>query len=399
LQEGGLVTEAELSLADPVQEYNPFDPPSDPYPLYRELRRHHPVAYNVRHGVWLVSRFAHVQQVTRDWQTFSHTSGVDLDGTDVTFFGAGDFLETDPPAHTRLRAALRDWFRPPRIAELEERIRDLCDELAHALVERGEGELLRDYARPIPLRIGAELLGLPLEEFARIERLTLDMMYREPIDALPERALAAAHEVRAWVEAIGRERRLQPRPDMLGDAASAVGAGAITESELVGMCTLMFAAIAATTYSLISNTILALSMYPDQRRHAVCDPAAAVEEVLRWQTPLQHTFRTVTVPTALGGQEIPTGSKVLLLFGAANRDEARWPDGEVFEIRREPKRHLAFGEGIHHCLGAPLARLEARVALESFLAAIREYRVTEVGEQVSIPTHMTRSAIEVSCRP
>lgn len=379
--------------------YNPFAPPANPYPIFQKLRREQPVLHIPEFDIWLVVRFADVQAVTRDWSTYTHRYGVDLDGSDRRFFGRGDFLETDPPDHTTLRAVVKAWFTPRRVAALESHVREVCESLVSALRDTRGGDLVAAYSQPLPLIIGSELLGLPPDDAPLVAHLMDDLLYREPSPELPDRAVRGAQDLRKYLRGLGRQRRINPAADIISEVAAAVSEGVIDEDEQVGLCSLMFAAIAPTTQSLITNALVALAQFPDQREWLIANPGelpAAVEESLRWQTPLQHSFRTLTQPGTLGAFEIPEGARVLLLFGAANRDEERWADPEVFDVRREPKRNLAFGEGIHHCLGAPLARLEARVALETFLQAFPTYSVVSVGDSVNIPTHMAPRTVHIA---
>jgi cytochrome P450 len=225
------------------------------------------------------------------------------------------------------------------------------------------------------------------------------MMWRVPGEAeIPESTVQAAMDVRAYLAHQAALKVDSPGQDILSDLVRARSAKAVDEEELVGLSTLLFAAGAATTFGLISNALLILAEYPDQRAELIADPSrvpAAVEEVVRWESPLQHSFRTTTSDVELHGHLIPSGSRVLLLFGAANRDEERWMDAERFDVGREPLRNLGFGEGIHHCLGAPLARLEAKIALEEFLPAFPHYEVVSAEGSVGLSTQPTKQAIHV----
>jgi cytochrome P450 len=219
---------------------------------------------------------------------------------------------------------------------------------------------------------------------------------------LPLSGLEAGSEIRSYLATAGKEHRRRPRDDLLTDIVHAQRSGILEEEESVGMATLLFAAGTSTTISLISNVLLARERHPDQRSFLVGDLSevpAALEESLRWQSQLQHAFRTATEPVELHGEEIEEGSRVLLLFGAATRDERRCRDPDRFAIRREPKRHIASGEGMHHCLGAPLARVEARVAVEAFLGSFPSYEILEVGEPVDVPTHMRPLRAEAEVLP
>jgi cytochrome P450 len=383
--------------------FDPFVLAADRYELYADWRRHHPLFYSERFDVWVVVRFADLQAISRDWPTFSHAHGVDFDGTDRIMFGRGDFLQQDPPHHRVLRDLVKQWFTPKAMSDLECFVRSTVRELIDGLAARNEAELLADFAKPIPLIVFGQLLGLPREDLARIERWTEQMMWRQPGEAaIPSSSVDAAMEVRDYLAHHADAKAEAPSKDILSDLAQARAAGMIDHEELVGLATLLFAAGAATTYGLISNALLILAEHPDQRSELIADPACvprAVEEVVRCESPLQHSFRTTTADVELHGQTIPSGSRVLLLFGAANRDEERWIDAERFDIKRDPLRNLGFGEGIHHCLGAPLARLEAKVALEEFLPAFPRYEVVSAEGSIGLSTQPTKGSIHVALSP
>lgn len=378
-------------------DYNPYVLAPDRYATYAEFRRDAPLFYSEEFDVWVVARYSDVQEITRDWETFSHAGGVDLDGMDLVMFGPGDFLEQDPPSHRALRDVVKRRFTPKAIGELDDFIRQTARELIDEMRTHGRAELLSDFSRPIPLTVVSRMMGLPRDDVPRFERWVLDIFHRIPGEPeIPESALATATEVRQYLAEQLRAKAAAPGDDVLSDIAAARADGRLTEEEAVGMAMLLFTAGAATTFGLISNALLLLAQHPDQRAALLEDPSlipAAVEEVLRFESPLQHSFRTTTRDVELHDELIPEGSRVLLLFGSANRDESRWSDPDQFDVHREALRHLAFGEGIHHCLGAPLARPEARIALEEFLPAFPDYQVEDVDGGLGLSTHPTRESI------
>jgi hypothetical protein len=394
-----MVSDSSRSPASPMRRFfNPYLLTPDRYEVYAEFRRDAPLFYCEEFDVWVVARYSDVQAITRDWETFSHASGVDLDGMDLLMFGAGDFLEQDPPLHRTLRDVVKRRFTPKAIGELEDFIRLTVRDLIAELGPRGEVELLGDFARPIPLIVVAQTMGLPREDMPEFERWVLEIFHRVPGEPeIPQSALATAAEVRSYLAEHLRVKAKAPGDDILSDIARAEVDGILTGEEAVGMAMLMFTAGAATTFGLISNSLLLLAQHPDQRAALIADPTLiprAVEEVLRFESPLQHSFRTTTREVEMHGQLIPEGQRVLMLFGSANRDEERWADPDRFDVEREQLRHLAFGEGIHHCLGAPLARPEARIALEEFLPAFPDYRIDETDGELGLSTHPTRHAIQ-----
>lgn len=387
--------------ATDLANYDPLLRPQDPYATYQALRRDHPIYYCERREVWLLSRFLDVQAVARNWETFSHAKGVDLDGTDLVMFGRGDFLQTDPPRHDELRNIVRKRFTPRSVAALEAEIRAICAELSAAIREAGEADVVANLARPLPHRLACKLFGVPASDLELVVEWTDGMLERDlQTGEATSKALASASSLRGYFGSLATERRRSPQDDLISEIVEAQRTSqAIDDEEMIGMAMLLWAAGASTTIGLLSSTFLAFGEHPQQRRLVASDPSllpAAIEEVLRFESPLQHSFRTVTRPTELCGQRLEPETKVLLLIASANRDESRWERAEEFDIARPPLRNLGFGEGVHHCLGAPLARLEGRIALETFLAVCPEYEIRGVGDSISLPTQTARSRVDIA---
>jgi cytochrome P450 len=353
----------------------------DPYPVYRELRRNHPVYFNLERGFWAISRWSDVQAAARDWRRFSSEGGVDIDAG-PKFFGTGDFNESDPPAHDRLRAVVRDAFAPRRIATMETLIRARVDELLDPMLERGHGEFVGELASQLPLAVIFELLGFPRSDGQRLVGVMRDVLARTPGDSeLPDRALGARRMLEDYIFEAATRRRQRPRDDLLSVLVAAERSRSLAPEELVGTCLLLLLAGWETSSVLAANAIWLLARHPDQRRRLTRRHdliPAAIEEILRYESPAQHHMRTAVSDIELHDQTIPAGDRVLLLWASANRDETRWPDGEQLELDREPRRNLAFGEGVHHCLGAPLARLEGRLVIEAVLGRNPSFEVGPV---------------------
>jgi cytochrome P450 len=318
---------------------------------------------------------------------------------DKVMFGRGDFLEQDPPRHRELRDLVKRWFTTQAMAELEPFVHATVTALIAEIRDATESELLSAFAKPIPLIVFSHLLGLPRNDVDTFERWTDAMLVRVPGEpGIPAEALAAARQVRSYLAGQAKAKATMAGRDILSDIVRAQAHGILDADEVVGMATLLFTAGTATTFGLISNALALLAEHPNQRAALVEDPRlipAAVEEVIRFESPLQHSFRTTTKSVELSGHAIPSGSRVLLLFGAANRDESRWDDPDRFDIHRPALRNLGFGDGVHHCLGAPLARLEARIAIEEFLAAFSSYVLLGAEGSVGLSTHPTRKAVRV----
>ena len=390
-------TSAALLQDEAAVVWDPLVPLDDPYPVYRRLRDEAPVYYNPERDMWALSRFDDVHAAARDWETFSSSAGGtgnDADDTYQLFEPAGDVAAADPPLHTRLRGALRLAFSPTQIRlRFEDAARARANSLLDGFADAGRADLAWDFARPLPAHVMFTWLGFPDEDHPRLLEWFSGMLQRTPGQrALPASTIAARDQMRAYVEAAAAERRVSPRDDLLGFIVEAQKAGELTADEVIGSCMLLFIAGITTTSGLISNSLLHLARFPDQRELLRSEPErfpAAIEELLRYDAPIQTLVRTTTREVDLLGSTIPKGAYVSLIWASANRDERRWPDADSLDLARAPARHVAFGEGIHHCLGAPLARLEGRIALEELLKRVPEYTVS--GDIVRVPTPTDRA--------
>ena len=360
--------------------YDPFsvEANEDPYPIYKRLRDECPLHYNDEHGLWSLSRYEDIQTAARDWNAFTSTEGADLDDTGA-LIGEGDFLDTDPPRHDELRKVVREHFTPKAINALEGRVRERSEALLEAFVGSGSADFASDFAWPLPAGMVSELLGFPDEDHPQLLAWFTESLRRIPGQTeIPDSAWAAAKEVRGYFAATAEERRRQPRDDVMTTMVAAVDDERISADDLLGICYLLFLAGIETTAALISNALHLLTLHPDQRTKLVGDLSimrGAVEELLRFEAPVQFIGRTATSDFELHGATIPAGGRVVLIYASANRDERKFPNPDVLDLERTPGRHLAFGEGIHHCIGAPLARLEGRIGLEVLLSRIPDYEV------------------------
>jgi cytochrome P450 len=384
----------QLTATDPPFEWDPLVPLDDPYPAYRELRDHAPCYHHPRRDVWVLTRFDDIVAAAKDWETFSSSAGGtgnDVDDTYQLFLPAGDLPAADPPLHTRLRGALRLAFSPSALKiRFEPAVRAKVHELIDGFIDAGRADFAFDFARPLPATTMFSWFGFPEVDHDELLAWFDDMLQRTPgRRELPTVALAARDRLRLYVQDIARDRRRAPGDDLMTFLVQAVDAGQLTDDELLGASLLLFVAGITTTSGLISNSLLHLARFPDQRRVIVNEPAAipaAVEELLRYDAPLQMLVRTTTRDVEVAGPVIPTGATVVLVWASANRDERRWPDPDLLDLTRQPERHAAFGEGIHHCLGAPLARMEGRIAFEELFRRIPEYEVAGPIVRVKTPT-------------
>ena len=370
--------------------WDPFDPSiiENPYPAYQALRDHSPIYHNEERGFWALSRFDDVQFAARDWRTFSTKAGTDLDETDKEF-GEAVFLQYDPPRHDMLRNVVRDPFAPKSIKALEETVKAKTEELITPFVERGSVDAVTEFAGPLPLRMIIEILGLPQEDEPMLSETLLSFLVRYPNDpTIPQVALDASSRLKYYLaeKVADRRRRPDSHEGLLRSIVTAELEGdRLSDEECTSLCYFLFVAGVDTVTALISNSLLLLAKHPEQRATLVENPAMvpdAIEELVRYESPLHQLARITTRPVELHDRIIPEGERIALLFGSANRDERKFDDPDRLDVTRKIKRHLAFGEGIHHCLGAPLARLEGRIALQTFLASIPQYELAGLPERI-----------------
>jgi cytochrome P450 len=375
-------------------DYDPlaFSVHPDPYSVYRVMRDRYPVFHDEARGFWALTRFADVQAASRDWETFSSSPHVDIDDT-PGLVGPGNFLDYDPPKHDIFRKIVAGRFAPGRIAALEPIVRAVVEELLDGLDEREDPDFARDVAWPLPPRVVLHFLGFPEADhpwlFATFER----MLLRTPgSSVLPKEAIDGHEALRSYLRALrdAAGRRLKDTP--IGDVFEAAATGTISAEEAIGYLFLLFLAGMETTVGVVSNAALLLGRHPEQRTKLIdgsITPTEAIEEVLRFEAPVQYLARSATRPVELHETMIPQGGRVLLVWAAANRDERNWEDPDQFNVTRPAKRHLAFGEGIHFCVGAPLARLEARIAVGELVRRFPTFELA--GEPERFPTHNGRA--------
>jgi cytochrome P450 len=335
----------------------------DPYPAYRELREKQPVYREPRCGNFVLTRYADVLAAARDWPLFSSRQGVAPFGPDRGF----SLTSLDPPRHDRLRAIVNRAFTPRRVAESRTLIAALVDELLAAV--SSEFDLVPAFSHPLPVFVIARMLGVPADrrgDFKRWSDAIIGLLER-PKTPDDERAI---REISAYFAELAEERRKEPQGDLVTALVQAeVDGERLSRTELLGICVQLLVAGNETTTNLISNLVDTLAQRPDLWRALRDDRTLvplAVEESLRHDSPAQNLARTAARDTELHGVRIPAGARVLLSFGAANRDPVEFDDPDAYRLGREA-RHIAFGFGVHYCLGAPLARLEATVALEGLL--------------------------------
>jgi cytochrome P450 len=370
-------TEWSLTPGAVILDYDPFRYYADPYAIFRRLRDEAPVYHNPSRGFWAFSRYEDVYAASHDWTTYSSAHGNDLDDT-YTLWRPGSPESLDPPAHDRLRAVVQRHFSPRALRTLEPKIRSTVDRLLRRYAGERKADIATEVARPVPFAVICELLGFPAGDQATLSDLFDEMFVRNQGGGVTASAREARAALREYILAAAAERRRSPRADLLSAMVAAAQAGSLESEEIVGLSLILFVAGVTTTFSLITNSIYALAEAGDQRAKLVSNASLmgpALEELLRFEAPIQWLTRVVTSDVSLHGETIPANSRVVLLFASANRDERRWVEPDRLDFHRPAQRNLAFGNGIHFCVGASLARLEARIVVESVLSISPEYDV------------------------
>ena len=366
--------------------YNPyaFAVHEDPYETYRRLRDEAPAYWNDDLRFWVLSRFDDVIEAFRDHQTFSSAGGVALESRRALGHidpGASSMMiEMDPPDHTVFRRLVSRVFTGHRVATLEQQVRDTVDGYLDVVVARGSCDLVGDVSGPFPMDVISAVLGIPAGDRPLLRELADMLLVRE--DGSMSMPADAIDGMFGLLEYFGEdlEHRSPSDQGLISDLLGLEVEGrSLTHPELLGFCVLFVIAGHETTTKLVANAVELLSRHPDQRDAIVTDPSlvpGAVEEVLRFHNSTQYMHRTATRDVEAHGEQIRAGDSVLLLIGAANHDPREFgPTAGTFDILRRPERHLAFGYGAHFCLGAALARLESRVALEEIHRRIPDYEV------------------------
>ena len=351
----------------------------NPYPLYDELRNNMPVFQVPGTQMWMLFDYESVKRALTDHEAFSSVVRTPAGGKTPDWL-----VFSDPPRHTKLRGLIMRAFTPRSIASLEPRVRELSRELLAPHLGSGELDLVADYSAPLPVIVMAELLGIPAEDrprFLRWGEVIMNLSYNiepgEAADRSVREHAAAKEEMRAYLAHVREERRQAPRDDLLTRLFEAeVDGERLTEEEVLGFFQLLLSAGTETTTNLIDNAMLCFLEHPDQLARLRGAPEllpSAIEEVLRYRSPAQVMYRETKRELVLHGVTLPAGTFVLPIIGSANRDPRQFHEPHRFDIGRNPNPHIAFGHGIHFCLGAALSRLEARVALGDLLERMQDF--------------------------
>jgi len=361
--------------------FNPFEPEfhADPYPFYRRLREQDPV-HRTPMGFWVLTRYDDCVAVLRDprfgREEFQQMLAAVYGGEDSDRLPRS-MLFRDPPDHTRLRALVSKAFTPRTIEVMRDHIQGIVDRLLDRALGQGGMDVIEDLAYPLPVTVICEMLGVPVDDHASIRGWSADIARSLDAIGLPsdvsvvERGRVARRALADYFRALVPVRRARPQADLLSGLLAAEEQGdKLTEPEIIAMCLLLFIAGHETTVNLIGNGTLALLRHPEQLARLRADPSlvpSAVEELLRYDSPVQRTARIASTDVDLAGHHIGKGTMVVTALGAANRDPAQFADPDRLDVTRRDVRHISFGYGIHFCLGAPLARVEGQLALGTLL--------------------------------
>jgi len=374
---------------------NPFDPSfqDNPYPTYHRIRELDPIHYLPEFNLWFLARYADVQSVLRDPRFSSEPTPDDPNlfrNLRESGGGLGPLAHTmlhwmplkDPPHHTRLRNLVNKAFTPRHIEAMRPRIAAIVEQLLGRVLEAGRMGFVRDLAHPLPVIVIAEMLGVPVADQAELKQWSDDMaLALDPLQVGARRAEGdrAVLAMRTLFERVAEERRRAPRDDLLSSLLAVEELGdRLSMDELLATCVLLLFAGNETTTNLLGNGLLALLRNPSELALLEQDPSlirGAVEELLRYDSPLQFAARVAKEDVEIDGRTLLPGQRAVLLLGSANHDPAQFPDPDRLDVRRSDHRHLAFGFGTHFCLGAGLARAEAQTALDIVVRRLKGLRL------------------------
>jgi hypothetical protein len=366
--------------------FDPFDYEfhEDPYPTYRRLRAEAPVYWNEELGFWALSRHADVLAGFKDWEHFTNTGGISLEVGELSADSTAvlSILAMDPPRHDRIRALVSKGFTPRRVAELEPSVRALAVRYLERARDTGRMDFVADFAGRIPMDVVSEMLGVPESDRDELRGWSDTILHREEgVRGVPPEGVAASGRLLRYFVDVVAARRRKPGDDLASALCAAELDGEkLSDKDIIAFLYLMIIAGNETTTKLLANAVYWLQRHRTARKEVTESPGLVpswVEETLRFDNSTQLMARSVTNDFTYQGHAMRRGQKVLLLIGSANRDEQVFESPDVFDVHRDTSQHLSFGRGTHFCLGAALARLEARVSLEEVLRRIPDYEIDE----------------------
>lgn len=399
-------------------QYDPFDyeVQKDPYPIYRELREHAPLYYVEKHDMWALSRYSDVQGVIRDWRAFSNREGVDIDKTD-SLLSPGHMDEKDGAEHDKYRRLVQRWFGPKQLrANIVEPLRAETSSLVAGLKERGGGNLVEEISWQLPAFVVTRMFDAPDADRQELVRIMKPVFARLPNDPVPpQAAFESGEHIMDWCRNLILQRRredLTERGDILTMLMlSELDGKPLDDQQILGIMSHLIVASSGTTQDLISNAVWLLALHPGERAKLINAPdriPAAVEECLRYEAVIQNVTRVANKDVEFYGVTVPEGATVVNLLGSANRDERKWDNPDRFDVLRNPEGtlpdpagqyggHLSFADGLHLCLGRPIARMEAHFVVEEMLQQMPHYELS--APPVRAVSHVARGFESVLIEP
>ncbi|WP_220210027.1 cytochrome P450 [Reticulibacter mediterranei] len=362
-----------------LSEAHPIEETRQQFHWFKQMRAEHPVFYDEKTQYWQVFRYDDVERVITDYNLFSSEK---VPGFSEDTFLGDTMVAKDPPAHRKLRNIVNQAFTPRAINQLSDHLTQIMQELLDDALPKGQIDFVPDIAFPFPAKAIALVLGIPDKEWDIFRRWAGTPPGTGPLPRTREEAMQQAHDreqrMYDYFSELLAERRRSPSGDILSALSVAeVDGERLSESDLTKFCLLLLGAGQETTKNLLANAIYCFTQYPDVRDQLIQQPelmSTAVEEILRYLPPVWYIFRRTKAEVELGGERIPANAIVQAWNASANHDPEAFPNPDQLDIRREPNRHLTFGHGIHFCLGAPLARLEARIGLPMILTQLKQLR-------------------------
>ncbi len=367
----------------------------DPYPILRQLRGEDPVHWSNSIGGWILTRYDDIVTTFKDVSHYSNEERLARAveylppesrakfKTFEDYYHQKGLIHSDPPDHTRLRRVVTNAFTPRLVEAMRPRIQAITNELLDSAQQNGRMDIMKDLAIPLPVTVLAEIFGVPKSDLSLFKGWADDLLafqgVNKPPEATLERSQKALVQIRAYMAGLIEERRRQPREDLLSALVAAEG-GALSGSELLNTCITLLVAGHETTTSLIGNGIYTILRHPDQWRLLQNDRSlltSAIEEMLRYESPVARQPRLMKQDAEMGGKQIRQGQMVFQMLNAANRDPAYFTFPDQFDIRRQPNRHMAFGVGIHFCVGAQLARTEGQIVFTTVMDRLPGLRLVE----------------------
>jgi len=368
--------------------WDPFTPElrDDPYPLWKRMRDEAPVWHNDQYDFWVLTRFHDIEHAHKDYETFTSNHGTTVETMSETPVDTGMIIWTDPPRHTMLRKLVSRAFTSRRVSALEDRVREVCAELLDPHVGESEFDYIQDFSAILPPTMISMLLGVPEQDRDYLRGVVDDIFHLEEgaVGMVNDVATKALVDMNRYLADQFEDRKQHPRDDMFTDLLKAEIVDddgkprRLTDSELTEFVTVLFAAGTETVARHLGWAVDLLDQHPDQRAELAADPTLvpnAIEEILRFEPPSPVNARYVTRDATFHDVTIPAESRVVLLTGAAGRDERAYPDPDVFDVHRTFDLHVTLGYGIHFCLGAALARMEGRIGVEETLKRWPEWTV------------------------